>query len=176
MKALVSLLPDRYCEEILSLWEEMEARFGFSDIYVAPQPHITWQYGDDYQGDYLGILDELFLNPSEIEVRTDLVTWFSAESPIVYLRVVETPELLELHRVLWDRLIPLCQNPSLLYAPGTWKPHITLSMECHSWLKLPELYRFLKTKQLSWNFRLDNLTVLFQNEEKAISVEKKILL
>ncbi len=109
-------------------------------------------------------------------MQTDIVTWFAAEQPIIYLRVVKTPEIVDLHRVLWERLFPLCENPAMLYAPGSWQPHVTLAMEERSWLKLPEVHRFLKTIDLRWSFRLDNLTVLTAKEEKASQVEKKFLI
>lgn len=176
MKALVTLLPDPYYQTILSLWGEMKERFGFRSVYVTPQPHITWQHGDNYRNEFLKILEEISLGNWQIEVRTDIVTWFAAEQPIVYLRVVKTPEIVDLHRVLWKRLFPLCENPAMLYAPGSWQPHVTLAMEERSWLKLPEVYRFLKTIDLRWSFRLDNLTVLTAKEEKALQVEKKFLI
>lgn len=176
MKALVTLLPEPYYKNILSLWKEMEERFGFTSVFDTPQPHITWQYGDDYKDGYLKILEDISLCNWLIEVQTDIVTWFAAEQPIIYLRVVKTPEIVDLHRVLWERLFPLCVNPAMLYAPGSWQPHVTLAMEERSWLKLPEVYRFLKTKDLRWSFRLDNLTVLIAKEEKASQVEKKFLI
>jgi 2'-5' RNA ligase len=176
MKALVTLLPEPYYKNILSLWKEMEERFGFTSVFDTPQPHITWQYGDDYKDGYLKILEDISLYNWLIEVQTDIVTWFAAEQPIIYLRVVKTPEIVDLHRVLWERLFPLCENPAMLYAPGSWQPHVTLAMEERSWLKLPEVHRFLKTIDLRWSFRLDNLTVLTAKEEKASQVEKKFLI
>lgn len=175
MKALVTLLPEPFYQKILSLWGDLEAEFGFNNIYATPQPHFTWQYGDNYRDGYLDFLNELCLLPREIEVRTDIVTWFAAVKPIIYLRVVKTPELADLHRILWERLFPLCENPSLLYAPDSWEPHITLAMEERDWLRLPEVYRFLKSRDLSWTFPLDNLTVLCQNDEKAARVEKEFV-
>ncbi len=38
MKALVTLLPEPYYKNILSLWKEMEERFGFTSVFDTPSP------------------------------------------------------------------------------------------------------------------------------------------
>lgn len=173
MKALVSLLPEPYYQTILNIWGELEARFGYTHIYQTPLPHFTWQLGDDYRGGYEKILDELLRTETPLEVQTDIVTWFSGQEPVVYLRIIKSPQLLQVHQSLWERLIPWCDNPSLLYAPSSWEPHITLSMEERSWCRLAELINFLKTKDLRWSFLVDNLTMLFQQDDQPAKVEKE---
>ncbi len=173
MKAFVSLLPEPYYQAILNIWGELENKFGYNHIYQTPLPHFTWQLGDDYRAGYEEVLDEVCQSKTNLEIQTDIVTWFSGQEPVVYLRIVKTPQLRQVHQFLWERLIPYCENPSLLYAPSNWEPHITLSMEERSWCRLAELINFLKTKDLRWSFPVDNLTILSQQDDQPAIIEQK---
>ena len=85
MKALVTLLPDPYYQTILSLWGEMKERFGFRSVYVTPQPHITWQHGDNYRNEFLKILEEISLGNKTLKfIHFPWVHW--PETMLAYLK------------------------------------------------------------------------------------------
>ena len=172
MKALITVLPEPYYQTIMSLWVDLEERFGFKHVFTTPIPHFTWQLGDGYDDSYVGVLEKITRDLIPFEVQTDIVTWFSADRPIVYLRVRKSEQLLSFHRLLWEKLVCYCENPSMLYSIATWEPHITLSLEKRSWLLLPEVRRFLATKDLSWTFKTDNICMVYQTTEKVFKVER----
>lgn len=173
MRALVTILPEPYFQTIMSLWGDLEERFGFRHMYTTPMPHFTWQLGDDYKTGYAAVLEETLQGVSPFVVQTDIITWFSADRPIVYLRVVESEELLSFHRLLWEKLIPWCDNPSMLYSIENWVPHITLSMDERSWLKLPQVRRFLATKDLRWEMKADSVSMVYLTADTKAIVEKQ---
>ncbi|MEX5302003.1 2'-5' RNA ligase family protein [Kocuria sabuli] len=49
---------------------------------------------------------------------------------VVVRQVVTTPELLELHRRVWDAVGPVPGQPRTSF-PGAWTPHVTLARRMH---------------------------------------------
>jgi 2'-5' RNA ligase len=172
MQALVSLLPEPYYQAVEDIWCEMENKFGCQHAYIRPKPHFTWQYAEVYENGYAETLDRVCAWLAPIEVQTDIITQFSEQDTVLFLRIVPTPGLLAVHQTLWDALKAFCKKPVLFYQPGTWIPHITLSMDDSAWCALDEGRNFLKSKDLRWTFQVDSLTMLILNNENAWGMEK----
>lgn len=54
---------------------------------------------------------------------------FPGEEGVIYLAPTVSHALLDFHAGLWALLEPLTRNPSPLYRPGIWVPHVTLDLE-----------------------------------------------
>lgn len=173
MQALVSILPEPYYQAVEDIWFEMENKFGCQHAYSRPKPHFTWQYAESYEEDYTKVLDRVCTGLPTVEVRTDIITRFSNQDPVIFLRIVPTPDLLAVHKILWDSLAPIWKNPVLFYQPGTWVPHITLSMDGSVWCAFDESQDYLNNKDLRWTFKVDSLTMLSLDHENAWSTEKE---
>ena len=173
---MVTLLPEPYFQLVEEIWTELEAHFGCQHAYVRPKPHFTWQYAESYNEPYIQTLESLCSGLSAIEVQTDIVTRFSDLDPVVFLRIVPTPELLDLHRTLWEGLRPFRDKPSLLYQPGEWVPHITLSMNGQGWCDSVAVCDFLSSKDLQWSFKVEKLTMLSLSDENTWDKERNFLL
>ena len=59
-----------------------------------------------------------------------------------------------------ERLQPFGRNPSLLYQPGNWIPHITLSQHGDTANHPTTFNEFLNTIDVQWKFTIDKLTML----------------
>jgi 2'-5' RNA ligase len=175
MQALVSLLPEPYFQMVEKIWSDLETGFGCQHNYVRPKPHFTWQYADWYDESYAQVLEKLCSGLSAIEVQTDIVTRFSESDPVVYLRIVPNAELLDLHRSIWEALSPFWHDPSWLYQPGIWVPHITLTMNEDGWCNPLAACDFLISKDLRWTFKVDRLTMLGLNDNNTWDDEKDFL-
>lgn len=176
MQALVSLLPDPYFQMVEDIWSELETRFGCQHVYARPKPHFTWQYADSYDEAYAQTLERICLGQDTFEIQTDIITRFSEFDPVIFLRIVPNPELLALHQTLWEGLQPFWKTPSLLYQPGEWVPHITLSMNGSGWCNTAAARDFLTTQDLRWTFEVDRLTMLSLNDGDTWDDEKEFLL
>lgn len=176
MQALVTILPEPFFQAIEDIWVELESRFDCQHVYARPKPHFTWQYADSYDDSYAQALERICLDEKPFEVQTDIVTRFSTFDPVVFLRIVPTPEILELHQKLWDGLSPYWNKPSLLYQPGDWVPHITLSMTENGWCNPGEVREFLFSRDLRWTFKVDRLVMLSLNDQNSWDDEKEFLL
>ncbi|MDD2521685.1 MAG: 2'-5' RNA ligase family protein [Anaerolineaceae bacterium] len=172
MQALVSLLPEPYFQAVEDIWNDLDKRFGCRHAYERPKPHFTWQYAESYDDTYAQTLEGLCSGLSAVEVQTDIVTRFSESDPVVFLRIVPTLELLNVHRILWEGLRPFWNKPSMLYQPGEWVPHITLSMNGERWCDSAAVCDFLSTKDLQWSFKVEKLTMLSLSDENTWGGER----
>ncbi len=176
MQALVTILPEPFFQAIEDIWVELETRFECQQVYARPKPHFTWQFAESYDDAYAEVLEQLCSGQSAFEVQTDIVTRFSEFDPVVFLRIVPNPELLDLHRKMWEGLRPFWEKPSLLYQPGDWVPHITLSMNEDGWCNPAAVREFLFSRNLRWTFKVDRMTMLSLNDENSWGNEKEFLL
>ncbi len=172
MQAVISLLPEPYNTQVEQIWNLLEDHFGLIYVRITPIPHFTWQLGEGYQQeDVISLLHELTLNLEPFEICTQGLNHFSSSSPILFIEVSKSPKLLELHTAIWQQLFLLTLDPSPLYSPERWHPHITLAMEDISWEVLDEVTAHLQQQNLEWRFMLDNLAIACQHADGKAQVE-----
>ncbi len=144
----------------MEIWSILEEYFACESDYVKPEPHFTWQYADSYAEGYNAVLERLSASLSPIEIETDIVSSFSEDNAVVYVRILPSKRLVETHLQLWNALQPFGRNPSLLYQPGNWIPHITLSQHGDTANHPTAFNEFLNTIDVQWKFTIDKLTML----------------
>ena len=161
MPGLVSLLDQTHHALVEEIWQELESDCQLMGIYVTPIPHFSWQIADDYDWDSLEIvLQEIAVATQPFMVQTSGIALFTAENPVAYNPIVRTKELSERHKMIWDRLAPISTNPSFLYAPSNWMPHITLAYSDVNAEKLHCLVEKLAFRPINWEIEIDNFTLI----------------
>lgn len=164
MQALVTLLPPPYYETVMEIWSILEEYFACESDYVKPEPHFTWQYADSYNKASLSVLESLSAKITPFEIETDIVSSFSGDNEVFFVRIVPSISLKDTHRRFWNALHPYAQSPSLLYQPESWVPHITLSHGDTA--NHPTAFNeFLNTIDVQWKFRVDKLTMLSLSDQ-----------
>lgn len=176
MQALVSLLPQPFYQAVTEIWSVLEERYTCKPEYNKPEPHFTWQYGDAYAEGYSAVLERLSRSLSPIEIETDIVSSFSDNKSILFIRILPSEKLVETHRQLWKALEPFKKNPSLLYRPGNWIPHITLSMHGDTACNQKAVREYLNTLDVQWKFTVDCLKMLILDEENRWNEAKEFQL
>ena len=172
MQAVISLLPEPHNTQIEQIWDSLEKHFGLNYVRITPIPHCTWQLGEGYQQeDVISCLHELTLGLEPFAVHTQGLNHFSGGSPILFVEVSKSPTLLKLHTALWQQLFPLTLDPSPLYSPESWHPHITLTIKNLRWEMLDEVTAHLQQQNLEWRFMLDNLAIACQHADGKAQVE-----
>ncbi len=172
MQAVISLLPEPFNTQVEQIWDSLQDHFGLHYVRITPIPHFTWQLGEGYQQeDVIACLHKLTLSLEPFEVCTQGLNHFAGESPVLFIEVSKSPRLQEMHTEIWQQLSPLTLEPSSLYSPGTWHPHITLAMEDLSWEMLNDVTTHLQQQELEWHFTLDNLAIACQHADGKAQVE-----
>lgn len=165
MQALVTLLPQPFYQTVIEIWSVLEERFACKSDYVKPEPHFTWQYADSYDLCALSVLESLSAKIAPFEVETDIVSSFSDDNSVLFVRILPSKRLEDTHRQIWNTLQPFGNNPSLLYQPESWVPHITLSQHGDTALNPEAVKEYLNTLDVKWKFTVDRLTMLSLSDQ-----------
>lgn len=172
MQAVISLLPEPYNTQVDQIWKSLEDQFGLRYIRITPFPHFTLQLGEGYQEEeVLPRLNEFCLRQEPFEVCTKGLNYFSGEKPVLFIEVCKSPQLLDFYLTVWNLLLPYTLDPSPLYSPESWQPHITLALEDLSWEMLDEVTASLNKVNLEWHFMLDGLAIACQHADGKAQLE-----
>jgi hypothetical protein len=71
------------------------------------------------------------------------------------------------HRAIWEIAVPYIRDPVPYYAPSAWVPHITLAHGDTSLDRLACAVRLLARTDLHWNFPVTEISLIYQEEERA---------
>jgi 2'-5' RNA ligase len=163
MHGLVSLLPAPFYAKVESLWEELERDFGLSGIKVTPYPHFSWQIAEDYDFERLEVIvKKVAQEATPFVVRTTGLALFTGETPVIYVPVVKTTELLEFHTVVWERTEKASIGRSVYYAPEAWMPHISLAYEDVSRDNIGRVMERLAFQTFDWEMAVDNIALIYE--------------
>lgn len=127
MDGIATIFNGEELEHIHSVWGEMQAQCNVSDMGALIQPHFTWHVAENYRHEeVLALMENLCGKLVPFVIRTSGLGIFTGEKTVIYIGIVKTRGLLELHEQLWDVFSPLANQLSLHYSPARWVPHITI--------------------------------------------------
>jgi 2'-5' RNA ligase len=163
MQGVVTLLDDRHYARVQAIWEELEQKFGVRGMFVMQYPHFSYQVAEAY--DELACesrLKELAARTRPFRVRTAGLGVFTVASPVLYVPLVRTPQLSELHRDIWDGVgHPTLSPVTHYYHPDEWAPHVTLAQGDIDPDRLAEIVRLLSRRNFHWEITVSNLAIIY---------------
>jgi len=160
MEGIVSLLDSEHYRLTERLWAELESTFGLRGIYITPFPHFSYHVAQDYEAAKLEpMLKQLTQSLKAFRVQASGLGVFTGPSPVLYIPVVRTSELSQLHEALWQATEGSLDIPDY-YRPENWLPHITLAFGDIYPDTLPEVMRLLGERPLNWEITVDNLAFI----------------
>jgi 2'-5' RNA ligase len=163
MHGLVSLLPEPFYTQTKSIWQELETLYGLQGIRVTPYPHFSWQIAQEYDLEALKeALAELSKSITPFPVRTAGLGLFTGPKPVIYISVVKTPSLIDLHAIIWSRLKNVGRGISPYYSPEAWMPHISLAYEDVTPDNIADLMQTLTFRPFAWEMQIDNIALIFE--------------
>ena len=105
MHGIVSLLDNDYYQLVEELWAELEREFSVQGVYVTPYPHFSYHVAQVYDVDKIEpVLQRITSNITTFKVRTSGLGVFTGTSPVLYIPVVRSLELTQLHQELWKQI------------------------------------------------------------------------
>ncbi len=162
MHGLVSLLDDKHFRLVEEIWDELEKDFGVRNLYVTPFPHFSYQVAETYDMELAaGVLSEVARSTAPFKVRTTGLGIFNITHPVLYVPVVRSPELSDLHETLWREVTRTATGATEYYRPEMWMPHITLAHGDIDIDRLTVAVRGLSGRNFHWEISIDNLSVIF---------------
>jgi 2'-5' RNA ligase len=156
MHGLVTLLPDPYYAKVVSLWDELEARY----------PHFSWNIAEAYDRPQMDwAVAETGLVTPVFNVQTAGIGLFPAPVPVLFIKVARNPQLDLLHRRLWDRMQPIGKDMSAYYNPENWLPHISLAYGDLRSEQVPEVRAWLEAQDtFRWEMDINNICYIHEPE------------
>jgi 2'-5' RNA ligase len=110
-------------------WQKISDLCNLSGMTTHSIPHFSWQTADSYQTEPLNSELQLLLKTiSPFSFTTSGLGIFNNERKILFLIIVKTRVLLEIHESLWNHLTRFANNPRLYYSPTNWIPHISINL------------------------------------------------
>ena len=164
MKGLVALLDPSSTERVQKVWEMLERRFQLRGVAAFPYPHISFNILDEYEIEQVeSDLRAITARVKPFSVETAGLGFFLHPEPVLYIPVVRSPSLNEVHQQLWVAF-PQIMDGSGLYSPERWVPHITLAVDDLTRELMPQVLEYLSDLSFHWTIRLNGLTFAIQTE------------
>jgi 2'-5' RNA ligase len=165
MQGIVSLLDGEARDRIDQLWEELRRDFGVRGIHSKRFPHFSYHVADEYDLAKLRPeLEQLAGATRQFLARASGIGIFTRKEPVIYLPVVRSNELQNIHSGVARLAEPLATGINEYYAPDIWIPHITVAEGDVDILVLPEIVRRLGERNLRWELPVTNLAVIRATE------------
>ena len=157
---VVSLLDEEHEGRVLRLWEELEREFGLS-FGATHIPHFSYHVAERYDLERLeGVLRRRAAARAPFQARSRMLGAIrTPEAPLFFLPLVRSQELTDLHRALWPELSDIATGIFDRYAPEVWMATVNLTPDIERDLS-SELLRFLLARDLAWEIRIDNISLL----------------
>jgi len=110
-------------------WHKIASACEYSGVTTHAIPHFSWQTAEQYAVDPLqDRLGTLTKTISPFCFHTSGLGIFSNDHKILFLIIIKTRALLELHELLWRELSGYAQEPRQYYSPENWIPHLSLNL------------------------------------------------
>jgi 2'-5' RNA ligase len=160
MLAITSLLNPRNAQRINRLIKGLETKFGLDDVQATPDPHLTYLLtGTRRLTDLKDLLREVAATTAPFSAYTTGLGVFPGENPVIYVPVLRSNDLNELHQRVLDVTAPLCR-PSPYYGADRWLPHLSLALHDTTPDLLGPVLRHLNKETYNLRLNVNNLAIL----------------
>jgi len=167
MHGIVSLLDNEHYQLVEDLWAELEREFSVHGVYITPYPHFSYHVAQHYDVDELeSILKRITSNITTFQVRTGGLGIFTGVSPVLYIPVVRSQELTELHQELWEVIPTADSGVQEYYHPDQWMPHITIGFSDMNKDNLSQIIPWLAERAFNWEITINNLALIYDTGTK----------
>ena len=167
MHAIVSLLDNEHYQLVEDLWAELQREFSVQGVYITPYPHFSYHVAQHYDVDELeSILKRITSNITTFQVKTSGLAIFTSAHPVLYIPVVRSQELTELHQELWEVIPAADSGVQEYYHPDRWMPHITIGFGDINKDNLSRIIPWLAERAFNWEITIDNLALIYDTGTK----------
>jgi 2'-5' RNA ligase len=129
MYAVISELDNDSSAVVKSIWARLREACGLRAIYDLPTPHFSWLVANTLDLPRAkSIIADLAAEHLLITSHVFGLGIFSGDRPVLYLPIVKSQAMIDLHNQIWDKLGSMADHVNGYYSPAFWLPHITLAI------------------------------------------------
>jgi 2'-5' RNA ligase len=168
MHGIVSLLDSKHYELVKIIWQKLERNCGLHGMGTNPLPHFSWQAAENYPEPATETAIKSIagrLRPFKVQVAG--LGIFTGQKPVLYLALVKTEELAQVHKYIWQQVSKIATAPVPYYSPQNWVPHITLAWGDAQADSLACAIQMLASQPLDWQLEVNNLSIVGQLPSQA---------
>ncbi|RPH57984.1 MAG: 2'-5' RNA ligase family protein [Chloroflexi bacterium] len=166
--SVVSLLDSKHYELVKSIWQMLGKNCGLRGISITPFPHFSWQAALGYPEPVTETTVKTIANQLRpFKIQTAGLGFFTGRRPVLYIAVVKTEELAQVHKYIWQQVAKIADEPTPYYAPENWMPHITLAWGDVNVESLACAMQLLASNTFDWQLEVNNLAVIGQLPEQT---------
>ena len=169
MLAITSLLSPKYAAHINGIIKGLETEFGLDDVQATPDPHITYQLAGVRKLSLLKrVLHDVARATKPFAAHTTGLGVFPGPNPVIYIPVLRSDALNDLHRRILHATRPLCLRTDKFSGPDCWLPHISLALHDTTPELLGPVLQYLNAQTFNLKFSLSNIAILRQEGEQFV--------
>ncbi len=128
MYALTTLFDIETNSAFAEMWQRLQTKCGLVTANKTSFVHLSWQGAAAYSIEHArAVVGEIASDTRSFKVNISGIGIFTGKQPVLYLNLVKNRMLLDIHEVLWNRLLDCAKEMNAYYAPAEWVPHITLT-------------------------------------------------
>ncbi len=162
MHGIVTFLDNDHYQLIEELWAELKREFSVDGVYITPYPHFSYHVAQEYDVDKIEpVLDRITSNITTFKVKTSGLGVFTGASPVLYIPVVRSLELTQLHQELWEQISTVSSGIVEYYHPDQWMPHITIGFGDISKDNLSQIIPILAEREFNWEITVNNIALIY---------------
>jgi len=142
--------------------------FGVQQVAdIVPFPHFSYQIAGHYEeGQLVERLENLADQLDPFSVTAGGLSLFTGSHPVLFVPVVRTLRLSQVHQAVWQSLAHVGAEISAYYQEEMWVPHITLAEHDITSEKLASIISRFSTRVLSCKIAIDNIAVIWHTGTK----------
>jgi 2'-5' RNA ligase len=139
-------------------------RFGHS-FSTNGDLHFSWHVAGEYNTEkVLPLLQKMASELPPYEITTTGIGIFTGPRPVLYLPVIKTKWMADLHTALWDALESHASQVSDYYCPNKWMPHITLIYEETDIEKVLRIAGLIMKTPLKLELNLNHFAMIYRDD------------
>jgi 2'-5' RNA ligase len=129
MYAIISELDYDSSVVVKNLWARLRDACGLREIYNLPTPHFSWLVAEALDLPRAkSVIADLAAHQKTLTSHVFGLGIFSGDRPVLYLPIVKSQGMIDLHNQIWDKLESMTDRANGYYSPAFWLPHITLAI------------------------------------------------
>ena len=175
MLAITSLLNPQNARRIKGIIKDLEAKFGLDDVQATPAPHLTYLLANVPKtklADLKAALRQVAATTPPFPAYTTGLGVFPGENPVIYVPVLRSNDLNQLHQRVLDVTTPQCRGTDRYNQPARWLPHLSLALHDTTPDLLGPVLRHLNQETYNLRLNINNLAILEQEREFFVCKEK----
>lgn len=160
----------------MAMWDHLERRHGLREVRAALHPHVTYLLGEASRPHALGAAltpAAAAIGPTTVDI--DGLGVFDGPRPVIFLRVVRSPTLLDIHSRLLDATRALWESVSAHYLTEVWTPHVTLALRDLAPGQVRAVLADLRQRPVRVTTRLDSLDLVHVVFPRHLSLGRWVL-